>query len=182
MSRWALPVLALGSLVTVAAAPLVGGGEAPQQPAVRVAYVNSQLILQQTPGYHQAESIYTREVQSYQQELDRLRQQLDSTIRAYNQRAIGLSQSDRQAKEQEIRELQQQLDQRTRELTERANERERELVAPLEERVKAVIEGLRAERNLGIIFDVAAPGNGIIAADRSLDLTTTVIQRLRESQ
>jgi len=182
MSRWALPVLALALLATVAAAPMVGGTQQAQQPAARVAYVNSQLILQQTPGYHQAESIYTREVQSYQQELDRLRQQLDSTIRAYNQRAIGLSQSERQAKEQEIRELQQQLDQRMRELTDRANERERELVAPLEERVKAVIEGLRAERNLAIIFDVAAPGNAIIAADRSLDLTTTVIQRLRQSQ
>lgn len=181
MSRWTWPALAAVFLVTLAAVP-VGTREQGQQPAPRLAYVNSQLILQQTPGYQEAESTYNREVQSFQREIDRLRQQLDSTIRAYNQSAIGLSQSDRQAKEAEIRQLQQRLDQRMRELSERASERERELVAPLEERVKAVIEGLRAERNLAIIFDIAAPGNGIIAADRSLDLTAVVIQRLRQSQ
>ena len=57
-----------------------------------------------------------------------------------------------------------------------------QLVAPLEERVKGVIEGLRAERNLIFIFDVGAPGNNIVAADRTLDLTTVVVQRLQASQ
>ena len=60
------------------------------------------------------------------------------------------------------------------------DERERELVAPLEERVKGIIEGLRAERNLAFIFDVGAPGNNIVAADRTLDLTALVVQRLQQ--
>jgi hypothetical protein len=42
-----------------------------------------------------------------------------------------------------------------------------------------VIEGIRAERNLLFIFDVGAPGNNVIAADRSLDLTAVVVQRLQ---
>lgn len=183
MARWALPALVLVLLASVAAGPARrGAGTEAQQAPVRLAYVNSQIVLQQTPGYAQAESLYARELQSFQHEIDRLRDQLDSTIRAYQQRAIGLSQSERQAREAEIQEQRVRLDQRSNELTQRAQERERELVSPLEERIKAVIEGLRAERQLAIVFDVAAPGNAVIAADRALDLTTTVVQRLRQSQ
>jgi outer membrane protein len=106
--------------------------------------------------------------------------QLDSTVRAYDQQQIALSPTARTNKQQEIRDLQQRLQQRYSELQTRAAERERELVAPLEERVKGVIEGLRAERNLAFIFDVGAPGNNIVAADRVLDLTALVIQRLQQ--
>jgi Skp family chaperone for outer membrane proteins len=92
-----------------------------------------------------------------------------------------LSPSARTAKQQEIRETQQRLQQRYAELQTRASERERELVAPLEERVKGIIEGIRAERNLAFVFDVGAPGNNIVAADRTLDLTPLVIQRLQSA-
>lgn len=178
-----LSVLAVVVLGALAAAPTTRGiaSDTPQA-AARFGYVNSELILRQTPGYAQAESAYARELQGFQREVQRLRDQFDSTVAAYQQRAIGLSQAERQTKEAELRQQQQQLEQRSSELGRRAEERERELVSPLEERIKAVIEGLRAERNLLIIFDVAAQGNNIIAADRTLDLTAIVIQRLRQTQ
>ncbi len=40
---------------------------------------------------------------------------------------------------------------------------------------------MRAERNLAVIFDIGSPGN-IVSADRSLDITQTVIDRLRAAQ
>jgi outer membrane protein len=187
MARWALPALIVLVIPAIAALPAGRDGDlrdraAPPQAGVRLAYVNTQVVLRQTPGYQAAESTYTKELEGFQNEVQRLRDQFDSTVAAYQQRAIGLSQADRQAREAELRQMQQQLERRSNELTQRAQERERELVAPLEERIKSVIEGIRAERNLAIIFDVSAPGNGIIAADRTLDVTATVIQRLREAR
>ena len=44
---------------------------------------------------------------------------------------------------------------------------------------RAVIEGVRAAGNYAIIFDVSAPNNGIVTADKSLDLTQRVIQQLK---
>lgn len=175
MARWALPALVVLVVVGLAAA-------SQQQTSARIAFVNSQTILQQTPGYAAAESTYTKEFEGFQNEMVQLRQRLDSTVAAYQQTSVGLSASQRQAKEAEIRRLQQQVEQRSRELQQRAQERERELVQPLEDRVKAVIEGLRAERNIAIMFDVAAPGSGIIAADQALDMTAIVVQRLRLGQ
>lgn len=175
MARWALPALVVLVVVGLAAAPQ-------QQTSTRIAFVNSQTILQQTPGYAAAESTYTKEFEGFQGEMVRMRQRLDSTVAAYQQSSVGLSAAQRQAKEAEIRRLQQQAEQRSNELRQRAQERERELVQPLEDRVKAVIEGLRAERNMSIIFDIAAPGSGIIAVDQSLDMTSLVIQRLKLGQ
>ncbi len=181
MARWAFPTLAILLIVGLAAARPQGGA-APQQSGVRVAYVNSQVILQQMPGYAQAESTYNKELAGYQNEIKKMSDRIDSTIAAYQQRAIALSAAEKKAQEDQIRQLQQSAGQRSDELRQRAQDRERELIQPLEDRVKAVIDGLRAERNIGIVFDAASPGGGIISADQSLDLTPVVVQRLKGQQ
>jgi outer membrane protein len=172
----ALTLLAAAARPAAAQQPVTPAGSS----AARFAWVNSQLIIREVPGYAAAESTLNAEIAGFRSEVERMQTQLDSTVRAYDQQQIALSPTARTNKQTEIRELQQRLQQRYSELQSRAAERERELVAPLEERVKGVIEGLRAERNLAFIFDVGAPGNNIVAADRVLDLTALVIQRLQQ--
>jgi outer membrane protein len=178
MARWAFPTLAILLIVGLAAARSPHGAQL-QQAGVRVAYVNSQIVLQQMPGYVQAESTYNKELAGFQNEIQKLSDQLDSTITAYQQRAIALSAAEKKTQEDKIRQMQQSMGQRRNELQQRAQDRERELVQPLEDRVKAVIDGVRAERNIGIVFDAASPGAGIISADQALDLTSVVVQRLK---
>jgi outer membrane protein len=165
-------------LLAALAGPLAAQA-APASQNARFGWVNSQLIIRQVPGYAAAESTLNLEIGVYRTEVQRMQTQLDSMIRAYDQQQIALSPTSRTTKQQEIREMQQRLEQRYTELQTQAADRERELVAPLEERVKGVIEGIRAERNLLFIFDVGAPGNNVIAADRTLDLTAVVVQRLQ---
>ena len=57
-------------------------------------------------------------------------------------------------------------------------QRQQELIGPLEDRIQSVIDGLRAERNITMVFDVSAPGNNIISADPVLDITSVVVSRL----
>jgi len=172
--------LVLGLLLAPALAPLAAQA-APGAGAqtARFGWVNSQLIIRQVPGYAAAESTLNAEIAGYREEVQRMQTQLDSLMRSYDRQQIALSPTNRDAKQKEIQEMQQRLQTRVSELQNTAAERERELVAPLEERVKGVIEGLRAERNLLFIFDVGAPGNNIVAADRTLDLTAVVVQRLQ---
>ena len=79
----------------------------------------------------------------------------------------------------ELRQMGERFNARGQELQTRSLERQRELVAPLQQRIQEVIDGIRAERNLGIIFDVGNPNSSIVSADRSLDLTSLVITRLQ---
>jgi outer membrane protein len=169
------------SLLTLCTLRAAGQAQPPAQaqPGARFAWVNSQLILPQVPGYAQAESTLTAAVAGYRAEVQRMQTQYDSATADYERQQIALSPSARQTKQQEIRDLQNRLQQRVNALQDRADQRQQELLSPLQQRVTAVIEGLRAERNLSFVFDVGAPGNNIVAADRALDLTSLVVQRLQ---
>lgn len=165
---------------------LVIGVIAPQQETGgrdgnTVAWVNTGIIMQQTPGFARAESTFAREFQGYQTELQRMQEQMDSARSEFDRASLVLSPTAREQRQNELRDYQQEMSTRAQQLQLQAQRRERELMQPIEERVSAVIEGLRAERNIGLVFDVADGASSIVAADRSLDLTPTVVQRLRAS-
>jgi Skp family chaperone for outer membrane proteins len=171
MARWGLAALALVVVAGVAALP------APQQ-GPGFAYVSTEVVLRQTPGFAAAESTFTAEMEGYQTEVEALQQTFDSAVTAFNQQSIVLSPTARQERQDELRQLQQQLEQRTNQLQTQAAQRQQELVGPLEERIQAVIDGYRAERGISLVFDVSAPGSNIISADPALDITPAIVQRL----
>src|SRR5215218_4940979 len=165
-------------LITVS---LVGAGPlvAQQAGSAKIAYVNTQAILKQTPGYTKAESTFTKELEGYRVEVQKLQATLDSTASDFDQQSVMLSPTQRAAKRKDLQGQQEQLEKRTQELQTRAATRERELLDPIQSKVNSVIEGMRASGNYAIIFDVSTPNNGIVTADKSLDLTQKVIQQLK---
>ena len=62
------------SVTLIPAAEVMGGGGG----GSKVAYVNTQAILKATPGYASAESAFTREVETYRAEVQKLQASLDS--------------------------------------------------------------------------------------------------------
>ncbi len=178
MARWAMAATGLLVLVGIGAIPAVES-ERPAQGATAVAYVNSDAILQQTPGFTEADSTFRAEFQVFEQEIVALRQQLDSAAAVYDQQRIVLSPAASEEKMNELQALNQQAQSREQQLQARASERQRELLAPLQSRSQTVLDGVRAERNLALIFDVAHPQTGIVSADPLLDLTQLIISRVQ---
>jgi outer membrane protein len=169
-ATWAA-VLTLVCAASPLAAQQSGGG--------KIAYVNTQAILKATPGYASAESTFTKELEGYRGEVQKLQATLDSAASDFEQQSVLLSPTQRTAKRKDLEGQQQKLEQRTQELQQRAATRERELLNPIQTKVNSVIEGMRAAGNYAIIFDVSAPNSGIVTADKSLDLTQKVIQQLK---
>ncbi len=174
-------------------APLVGQSAqkpAPPKPATatpttsaaagaRIAFVNARRVLQAAPGWTEAEQTYAKESEGYRVELSKLQTTLDSAASEYERQAVLLSPTQRQDKRNELDKKRQAAEQRASELQQKAAARQQELLQPIQDRVNTVIDGIRAEGNYGIIFDVSAPGSGIVAVDRSLDITDRVIERLK---
>lgn len=157
----------------------VGPVAAQQGGGLKVGYVNTQTILKQTPGYVKAESTFTKELANYRVEVQKLQASLDSAASDFDQQSVMLSPTQRAARRKDLQAQQQKLEQRTQELQQQAATRERELLDPIQNKVNSVIEGVRAAGNYAMIFDVSAPNNGIVTADKSLDLTQRVIQQLK---
>jgi outer membrane protein len=173
--KLSVPAIWVAFLTLVcAASPL-----AAQQGGGKIAYVNTQAILKSTPGYASAESTFTKELETYRGEVQKLQASLDSAASDFEQQSVLLSPTQRAAKRKDLEGQQQKLEQRTQELQQRAATRERELLDPIQSKVNSVIEGMRASGNYAIIFDVSAPNSGIVTADKSLDLTQKVIAQLK---
>ncbi len=168
-------------LAALAAAPALAAAQA-QPAALKIAFVNSREILQRTPGYASAESTYLKDVQGYRDEVQRLQQQLDSAVQAFDQQSIALSPAAKQAKQRDLQALQQRMEQRSNQLQDQAQQRERELLSPIQARVKTVIEGIRAELNYSVVFDADSPGGGILSFDPALNITPRVLRRLQQAQ
>src|SRR3954454_1718909 len=176
-----MKLVVVGVWLGLAALSLAGTGSLAAQQAgnPKIAYVNTQAILKSTPGYVTAESTFTKELATYRVEVQKLQASLDSAASDFDQQSVMLSPTQRAAKRKDLQGQQQKLEQRTQELQQKAATRERELLEPIQTKVNSVIEGVRAAGNYAMIFDVSAPNNGIVTADKSLDLTQRVIQQLK---
>jgi outer membrane protein len=176
-----MKLVVMGVWVGLAAVSAVRTGSlaAQQGGNPKIAFVNTQAILKQTPGYVKAESTFTKELATYRVEVQKLQASLDSAASDFDQQSVMLSPTQRAAKRKDLQAQQQKLEQRTQELQQQAATRERELLDPIQNKVNSVIEGVRAAGNYAMIFDVSAPNNGIVTADKSLDLTQRVIQQLK---
>lgn len=151
-------------------------------PPARIAYVNLQEVLRRTPGYVAAESTYRKIVTGYQNELQRLRTQLDSAVQALDQQSLVLSPAARQARQKDLQAMQDRMVARQQALQDSAQAKEDELMEPLRNRINSIIQGIRAEGNYSFIIDADAGGGFVLAADPALNITARVLQRLTQAQ
>ena len=170
--------LALVAMTFVRAALAQQPGQAAQQ-QLKFAFLDSRAVLAATPGRPEAESLFAREMTGFRAEVARLQGQLDSAVAEYQRSSAAMTPTARANRERELRDMDTRTRSRAQELDQQAQQREQQLTAPIMQRVTAVIEGIRAEFNYTFIFDVSAQGNPIVAADRTLDITQLVIQRLQ---
>jgi outer membrane protein len=176
-------------LVTIVTAALLSPQHADAQgtsPCLKsgFAFVSSQAILSSIPAYLQADTLVQKDYAAYQLEMAKLQGNLDSASRAYQDKSTLLSSAQKAA---EIKKLEAQRDQiqaHGTDLQGKMQTRQAELITPITNRVQEVLDGMRAELNCSVIFDVS-PGTGgsyVASADKSLDLTQRMIDRLKASE
>lgn len=151
------------------------------QTDIRVGYVNTTAILQQTPGFAAADSAITAMRAEFQQQADSLQIQVASAVTGLEQQQLLLNPETSEAQFDSLQGLNDQVQARLREMQNQVLARQRELLEPLEQRIRTVIDGLRAERGLAVVFDVSNPNSALTSAGPSLDLTEIVISRMRDS-
>lgn len=150
-----------------------------QANSCKVAYVAAAGVMRQAPGYTAAESIWTKEVEGYRAEIAKLQDSLNAAAAKFDESSAMLTPTNREAGRKKLEAQQAAFDQRSQELQQRAASRQQELISPFEQRVTAIIEGLRAEGNITMVFDVSQQGSNILTADKACDLSQKVVDRLK---
>jgi outer membrane protein len=173
MSKWMHS--AMLAAATLALAPSAFAQTAP----VKLAYINSQKILADAPGRAEAEATYNKEMATARAQLQQMDDSLKGMVATYEKDAPGLDSARKEARGKTIRDTEAAFTQRAQDLNNQMQQRQADLARPLMDQVSQVLDQVRAQGGYTMIFDVGAQGSALVSADKSLDLTDTVLAKLK---
>lgn len=173
MSKWMHA--AMFAAATLAFAPSAFAQSAP----VKLAYINSQKILAEAPGRAEAEATYNKEMATARAQLQQMDDSLKGMVSSYEKDAPGLDSVRKEARGKTIRDTEAAFTQRAQDLNNQMQQRQADLARPLMDQVSQVLDQVRTQGGYTMIFDVGAQGSALVSADKSLDLTDTVLAKLK---
>ena len=148
--------------------------------AIRIGYIHTQEVMAQYPpaqaAVDQLEGANTR----WTTELQTLRNNLDQAVAEYEQQRMTMTPEARQAREQQLTQQNMAIMTRGEQVQQESQQLQDEVLQPIMDEITAVIEEVRVEGGYSFILDADSPGNMILAADESLNLTSEVLTRLEE--
>jgi len=145
--------------------------------AFRMAFVNTNVLLDNAPGKTQAESTYARETRAYGDQLKKMSDSLNAMFTSYQKQEPTLTATQKETRQKGLRDLQQQLQEKQQQLTQQAQQRQNELMAPIMEQVKKVLDDIRTEDGYAMIM--TGDPQLILSYDKNLDITDRVVARLK---
>ena len=149
------------------------------QSTPKLAYIDSRAILAQAPGRAEAEAQFQKEMQTYQTQVQRMGDSLNTLVAAYTKAEVTLSPAAKETRQKAIRDREAAYNERTQQMQQRAQQRQGELLGPIMEQINKAITDVRNADGYTFIFDVGAQGGVVVAADTTLNVTDKVVARLK---
>ncbi len=175
-------ILACAAVLAAVTNTSLAQGAAPASapaPALRIAYLNSNQVLEGAPGRAEALAQFEKETLPMRTQIQRMSDSLQAVIGEYQKAAPQMTAAQRAQREQILGQRQQEYQQRAQEMQQAAQSRQEALMAPIMEQVNKVIQDVRAEDGYAFIFDAGAQVPFIVSADKNLDITSRIIDRLK---
>jgi outer membrane protein len=147
---------------------------------IKVAYVQTSVLLDQAPGRAEAEAQFDKETGTYRDHIKRMSDSLNAMIADCQKRSASLTAAARETQGKGIQAKEAEYQRRTQELEQKAQGRQSELVQPILDKIKGAIEEVRVEGGYAMIFN-ADQGSPIVAVDKSLNVTDRVLSKLKGS-
>ena len=165
--------------IAACAITLLAAAGAAQAPA-KIAFVNSQKLLPQAPGFAEAQQTIETETEGVKAQEQKMSDSLQNLVQSYQQVQGTLTAQQKQSREASIRAKQQEFQQRATALEARATQHQADLIQPIMEQIRGVIEQMRLEGGYAAVFDAGSQSGVVVAMDTTLDLTDKVIAKLKE--
>lgn len=155
-----------------------GAGNAQSAAPIKLGYVNTEALMAAAPGRDAAQLAYNKELAVFTLQQKKWSDSLTKLVDDYKKAAPKMTDAQKQAKELQVTGIQSDLDAKNQEGQQKMQARQNELLAPLMEMVKKAIDDIRTEDGFSLIFSGDA-NTPIVSADKNLDLTDRVVNRLK---
>jgi outer membrane protein len=144
---------------------------------VKIAYVNSQRLVAETPAAQQAQAALESDMTRYRAQIDSIEKAFDTQRQAFESTQSTLTAAVRTQRQNDLQTRYAAAQQQVQQIQQTAQSRQQQLVEPVMKRINDTIEAMRKEQNISIVLDSST--GAFLAADPSLDITEQVLARLR---
>lgn len=149
-----------------------------QQPALKIGYVNSETIIKELPEAKDAQSKLEGILKGWQDEIEKRGKDLQAKYEEYQKQSNMLNESSKQAKQKELVDDEQKLNQYRQEKQQELAAQREKIMKPIQEKVFKAIEKVAKEQKLSFVLDRATEVP-VLYADPQYDYTFKVLDMLK---
>jgi len=168
------------AMTTMGALLLLAAGPALAQEGPKIAYVDSERLIREAPGYTEANEAFNQTASVWRDSLEMKRERLEDLYEEYQKQQVILSPEKKTEKQEELLRLEQEAQtyfQQKFGPEGEATKRQAELMEPIITRVNRAIEEVRRDEAYAMIFDLN--DGALVAGDPALNITDRVVERMR---
>jgi outer membrane protein len=146
---------------------------------VKIAFVNTQVLMEAAPGRAAAESLLQKEGEGFRASLAKMQDSLQSMLTKYQKDEPTLAGAAKQKRQDAMQSYQTEVQAANLKFQQQFSARQSEVMAPITDAVKKVIDDIRGEDGYSMILANDPGQSSIVSADKNLDITDRVVSRLR---
>lgn len=142
-------------------------------------HIDLQAVIQLMPERAKAEADYTKHIEELEGQLGTMQKEYETKLNEYIQKRDSLSELVRSAREADIQDLQQRIQNFQTIAQQQIQQKQAELLRPVFEKAQKAVQDVGKERGLIYIFDVSGElGTVLYRSTESLDVLPFVKQKL----
>lgn len=159
----------LSKIFILAAFFLIAGNTHAQE--AKFGHIDLQALIQVMPERATAEAEYTKHAKELEDQMGTMQQELENKYKEYVSKRDSLSEIVRVAKETDIQDLQQRIQNFNQVATQQLQQKQNEMLRPIFEKAQKAVADVAKEKGLIYVFDVSGElGTVLYKSNESLDV------------
>ncbi len=156
-----------------------------REPALKLGYVDSQVIIQQYPEAQEAQRKIQTSLQQWQDQIDTMAKAYQSQLEDYDKKKAMLNDQVKLAEEQKLLGEQQKIiDFRNKKFGQggELQQLQEKIMNPVKEKIIKAISAVAKEEGMSFVFDKGAEVPVLLYGDTKFDVTFKVLDRLKRGK
>jgi len=161
-------------LIVILACGIMLGTVARAQTGMKIAYINSALLLQNMPERINADSSLAKYTRTFQDQIEMMTREFQTKLQVFQKEEKTMSDAMKEVKTKELQDLQARIESTQQSAQEKIQQKKQDLYTPILEKADKAIKDVAKEKNYDYIFDVNSQGGGIVYSKEDHDVTNLV--------
>lgn len=152
---------------------MLGNKLVAQTTTLKIAYINSAMLLQSMPERINADSALAKYTRSFQEQIEIMTKEFQSKLQVFQAGEKTMTDAMKEVKTKELQDLQSRIESTQQSAQEKIQTKKQDLYTPILEKADKAIKDVAKEKNYDYIFDVNSQG-GIVFSKEEYDITPIV--------